>query len=57
MMESARQKRVKKFVYSSSSSVHGDEPNLSKQEGREGNLLSPYALTKMVDEEYGKLYS
>lgn len=57
MMEAARQNRVKKFVYASSSSVYGDEPNLPKQEGREGNLLSPYALTKMVDEEYGKLYS
>lgn len=56
MMEAARQKGVKKFVYASSSSVYGDEPNLPKQEGREGNLLSPYALTKRVDEEYGKLY-
>lgn len=57
MMESARITGVKKFVYASSSSVYGDEPNLPKQEGREGNLLSPYALTKLVDEEYGKLYS
>jgi UDP-N-acetylglucosamine/UDP-N-acetylgalactosamine 4-epimerase len=57
MLEAARQKEVKKFVYASSSSVYGDEPNLPKQEGREGNLLSPYALTKLVDEEYGKLYS
>lgn len=57
MMESARQNGVKKFVYASSSSVYGDEPNLPKQEGREGNLLSPYALTKRVDEEYGKLYT
>jgi UDP-N-acetylglucosamine 4-epimerase len=57
MMEAAMQNGVKKFVYASSSSVYGDEPNLPKQEGREGNLLSPYALTKMVDEEYGKLYS
>ena len=55
MMEAARQNGVKKFVYASSSSVYGDEPNLPKKEGREGNLLSPYALTKMVDEEYGKL--
>ena len=57
MMEAARQKGVKKFVYASSSSVYGDEPNLPKQEGREGNLLSPYAVTKMVDEEYGKIYT
>ena len=56
MMEAARRCGVKKFVYASSSSVYGDEPNLPKREGREGNLLSPYALTKRVDEEYGKLY-
>lgn len=57
MMEASRQNNVKKFVYASSSSVYGDEPNLPKKEGIEGNLLSPYALTKMVDEEYGKLYT
>jgi UDP-N-acetylglucosamine 4-epimerase len=57
MMEAARQNEVKKFVYASSSSVYGDDPNLPKQEGREGNLLSPYAITKMVSEEYGKIYS
>lgn len=57
MMESARQNNVKKFVFASSSSVYGDEPNLPKKEGMEGNLLSPYALTKRVDEEYGKLYT
>ena len=57
MLEAARQTGVKKFVYASSSSVYGDEPNLPKKEGREGNVLSPYALTKKVDEEYGNLYT
>ena len=57
MMEAARQKGVKKFVYASSSSVYGDHPILPKTEGQEGNLLSPYALTKRCDEEYGKLYT
>lgn len=57
MMEAARQCGVKKFVYASSSSVYGDEPNLPKTEGREGNLLSPYALTKRCDEEWGKQYT
>lgn len=57
MMEAARQCGVKKFVYASSSSVYGDEPNLPKIEGREGNLLSPYALTKRCDEEWGKQYT
>lgn len=56
MMEAARQKTVKKFVYASSSSVYGDHPVLPKREGQEGKLLSPYALTKRVCEEYGKLY-
>jgi UDP-N-acetylglucosamine 4-epimerase len=57
MMEAARQQGVKKFVYASSSSVYGDHPVLPKKEGQEGELLSPYALTKRVDEEYGKLYT
>lgn len=57
MLEAARRCGVKKFVYASSSSVYGDEPNLPKREGREGNLLSPYALTKRCDEEWAKLYT
>lgn len=57
MMEAARQNRVKKFVYASSSSVYGDEPNLPKKEGREGNLLSPYAVSKRADEEWAKQYT
>lgn len=57
MLEAARQNHVKKFVYASSSSVYGDEPNLPKQEGREGNLLSPYAVTKRADEEWAKQYT
>ena len=57
MMEAARQNGVKKFVYASSSSVYGDEPNLPKKEGIEGNLLSPYALTKSCDEQWGGQYT
>jgi len=57
MMEAARQSGVKKFVYASSSSVYGDEQKLPKSEGTEGNLLSPYALTKRCDEEWGKQYT
>jgi UDP-N-acetylglucosamine 4-epimerase len=57
MMEAARHNGVKKFVYASSSSVYGDEPNLPKKEGHEGNLLSPYALTKRCDEEWAKQYT
>ena len=57
MLEAARQCGVKKFVYASSSSVYGDEPNLPKKEGREGNLLSPYAVSKRADEEWAKQYT
>lgn len=57
MMEAARRQGVKKFVYASSSSVYGDEPVLPKKEGREGNLLSPYAVSKRADEEWAKQYT
>ena len=57
MLEAARQNGIKKFVYASSSSVYGDEPILPKKEGREGNLLSPYAVSKRADEEWAKQYT
>lgn len=57
MLEASRLNHVKRFVYASSSSVYGDEPKLPKKEGVEGNLLSPYALTKRCDEEWAKIYS
>lgn len=57
MLEAARQQGIRRFVYASSSSVYGDEPNLPKTEGIEGNLLSPYALTKRCDEEWAKQYT
>lgn len=56
MMEASVRNSVKKFVYASSSSVYGDEPTLPKREGREGHVLSPYALTKKNNEEYARLY-
>ena len=57
MMEAARRQGVKRFVYASSSSVYGDEQTLPKSEERIGNVHSPYALTKKVCEEYGRLYT
>ena len=57
MLEAARQNNVKKFIYASSSSVYGDESNLPKKEGVEGNLLSPYAVSKRCDEEWAKQYT
>ena len=46
MLTAAADNKVSQFVYASSSSVYGDEPNLPKIEGRLGNCLSPYAATK-----------
>jgi len=52
----ARKNNVPKVVYASSSSVYGDTRRLPKKEGKEGVPLSPYALTKKVNEEYGRLF-
>lgn len=57
LMEAARLKGVKRFVFASSSSVYGDSQKLPKVEGEEGGAISPYALTKMVNEQYGRLYT
>lgn len=56
MLQAATENNVKRFVYASSSSVYGDEPTLPKQVGREGNVLSPYAMTKRMNEEWAEIY-
>ncbi len=56
MITAAKNAGVKTFVYASSSSVYGDEPNLPKREDRTGNLLSPYAVTKMTNELYANVF-
>lgn len=56
MITAAKNAGVSTFVYASSSSVYGDEPNLPKIESRTGNLLSPYAVTKMTNELYANVY-
>lgn len=56
MMQASVESGVKKFVYASSSSVYGDEPNLPKVEDRVGKPLSPYAITKKINEIYAKNY-
>jgi nucleoside-diphosphate-sugar epimerase len=57
MLHAAKEKGIKRFVYASSSSVYGDSPISPKVEGQEGNLLSPYAVTKQLNEKYAKVYS
>ena len=52
MLTSSKDNGVKRFVYASSSSVYGDSQELPKVEERTGNLLSPYAVTKYVNELY-----
>jgi nucleoside-diphosphate-sugar epimerase len=52
----ARDAGVKRVVAASSSSIYGDEPNLPKQESRIGRPLSPYALSKVMTEEYSQLF-
>jgi UDP-N-acetylglucosamine 4-epimerase len=56
MLIAAKDAGVKRFVYASSSSVYGDEPNLPKVEGREGQVLSPYAATKAINEVYAGVF-
>ena len=56
MIDAARLGGVKHFVYASSSSVYGDEPNLPKVEQRIGRVLSPYALTKLNNELTAEVY-
>ncbi len=57
MITAAKNAGVKTFVYASSSSVYGDEPVLPKVEGKTGNLLSPYAVSKMANELYAQVFS
>jgi UDP-N-acetylglucosamine/UDP-N-acetylgalactosamine 4-epimerase len=53
----ARDAAVERVVYASSSSVYGDSIKLPKKEGEEGKPLSPYALSKVMDEELAEVFS
>jgi UDP-N-acetylglucosamine 4-epimerase len=57
MLEAAKQAKVKSFTYAASSSTYGDHPALPKVEGNIGNPLSPYAVTKYVNELYADVFN
>ena len=57
VLEAAKKTGVKKVVYSSSSSVYGDDEHLPKLEQFTGNPLSPYAVTKKANELYAKTFA
>ena len=57
MLVSSRDAKVKRFVYAASSSTYGDHPGLPKVEGEIGAPLSPYAVTKVVNELYASVFA
>jgi UDP-N-acetylglucosamine 4-epimerase len=57
MLVAAREAKVQSFTYASSSSTYGDHPALPKVEENIGNPLSPYAVTKYVNELYANVFS
>lgn len=57
ILNAIRESDVKKFVYAASSSTYGDSKTLPKVEGVIGNPLSPYAVTKYVNELYAEVFS
>jgi UDP-N-acetylglucosamine 4-epimerase len=56
MLVAARNSKVKRFVYAASSSTYGDHPGLPKVEDHIGKPLSPYAVTKYVNELYADVF-
>jgi UDP-N-acetylglucosamine 4-epimerase len=57
MLVAARDAGIKRFVYAASSSTYGDHPGLPKVEDKIGNPLSPYAVTKLVNELYAGVFA
>ena len=57
MLVAARHAKVKRFVYAASSSTYGDHPGLPKVEDKIGKPLSPYAVTKYVNELYAEVFA
>ena len=56
MLIAARDQKIKRFIFASSSSTYGDSEKLPKVEDKIGNLLSPYAITKYVNELYAYIF-
>ena len=56
MLVAARDAKVRRFVYAASSSTYGDYPDLPKVEETIGRPLSPYAVTKLVNEIYAEVF-
>jgi len=57
MLIVAKDENVKRFIYATSSSIYGDSNELPKMEERIGRPMSPYAITKVVNEYFAKVYS
>lgn len=57
MIFAAKEAGIKRFVYAASSSTYGDHPGLPKVEDKIGSPLSPYAVTKYVNELYAKVFA
>jgi len=57
MLVASRDKNIKRFVYAASSSTYGDHPGLPKIEDEIGKPLSPYAVTKVVNEIYADVFT
>lgn len=57
LLIAAKEEGIKRVVYASSSSVYGDNPVLPKKEENTGNVLSPYAATKAIDEIYAGVFT
>src|SRR4029079_10118257 len=57
MLVAARDAKVKRFVYASSSAVYGDHPGLPKVENQVGRTLSPYAASKAACEEHAEAFA
>ena len=57
VFSAAKEKNIKRIIYAASSSTYGDHPGLPKTEDKIGNPLSPYAVTKYVNELYAKVFA